>query len=94
MPGAIARMYWGEKMLMAVIDLEPHGVVPAHSHPHEQIGLVIEGELSFIIGGEAFLLGPGDVYVIPGDVEHSATAGETAVKAIDIFSPVREEFKY
>ena len=46
------------------------------------------------IGGEVRLLKPGDMYMIPGNVEHYAKAYAVKAVALDIFSPVREEFKY
>jgi quercetin dioxygenase-like cupin family protein len=92
--GIVARTYWGENMLLAVVEVAAHGVVPPHSHPHEQAGLVIEGELAFTVGDETRTLRPGDVYVIPGGVEHTGVAGDMPCKVLDIFSPVREEYKY
>ena len=46
------------------------------------------------IDGEVKLLKPGDMYIIPGNVEHYAKAYTIKAVALDIFSPVREEFKY
>jgi quercetin dioxygenase-like cupin family protein len=46
------------------------------------------------VGGEIKVLGPGEVYIIPGDVEHWVKAGSSTTRVLDIFSPVREEFKY
>ena len=46
------------------------------------------------VAGEVKLLKPGDMYIIPGAVEHCAKCGDVAAVALDIFSPVREEFKY
>ena len=37
---------------------------------------------------------PGDMYVIPGNVEHYARSEGAPAKILDIFSPVREDFKY
>ncbi|MCA9999627.1 MAG: cupin domain-containing protein [Anaerolineales bacterium] len=93
-PGVNARTFWGEKMLLAVVVLDPHAVVPMHSHPHEQCGTVIEGTMRLTIAGEARWLKPGDTYVIPGGVEHMAEAGEEAARILDVFAPVREEYKY
>jgi quercetin dioxygenase-like cupin family protein len=93
-PGVLAKTFWGDKMLMSMVEFEPNSVVGNHSHPHEQTGVVLEGELTFIIGGQKRVLKPGDMYVIPGGVEHSATAANGRVKALDVFSPVREEYKY
>ncbi len=92
--GIVAHTYWGENLLLAVVDVAANGVVPPHSHPHEQAGLVLEGDITFTIGDETRRLKPGDVYVIPGGVEHGAVAGDAPCKVLDIFSPVREEYKY
>ena len=42
-PGVLARTFWGEKMLMALVNLAPHEIIPPHSHPYEQIGMALEG---------------------------------------------------
>ncbi len=76
-PGVDARTFWGERMLVAVVDQDAGAVIPPHSHPHEQVGTVLEGTLSFTIGGETRQVGPGDVWVIPGGVEHSVIMGDT-----------------
>jgi hypothetical protein len=41
-----------------------------HSHPHEQIGLVLEGVQVLIVGGREHQLGVNEAYVVPGGVEH------------------------
>ena len=92
-PGVTLRAMWGEKVMMSMVEVAPHGVVPNHSHPHEQAGLVLEGEFDFTIGGETKRVGPGDAYVIPGGVEHSLVGLEGWALALDIFSPPREEYK-
>jgi len=94
LPGILARTFWGEEMLAAVVDLDPDTELPMHSHPHEQLGIVIEGRIEFTIDGEVKTLKPGDVYVIPGDVVHAAKTFDHPVKVMDVFSPVREEYKY
>lgn len=92
--GIVAQTYWGEKIMMAVVDVAAKGVVPPHSHANEQAGMVLEGTITFTIEGEERTLKPGDIYVIPANVEHSAVAGDGPCKVLDIFSPPREEYKY
>ncbi|MFN2202952.1 MAG: cupin domain-containing protein [Caldilineaceae bacterium] len=84
--GIVARTYWGEKLMVVVADIAPNGVVPPHSHPHEQAGIVLEGELTFTIEDETKLLKVGDVYVIPSNVEHTVVARDMPCKVLDIFS--------
>ncbi len=93
-PGVIARTFWGDKMLVSVVELAPDTPLPAHSHPHEQVGTVLEGSVTFTIAGESKALARGEVFVVPGGVEHSAHTGPEGATVMDVFSPVREEFKY
>ena len=92
-PGVNIRTMWGEKVMMSMVEIAPHAVVPNHSHPHEQAGLMLQGEFDMTIGGETRLLRPGDAYVIPGGVEHSVVGSDGWSLALDIFSPPREEYK-
>ncbi len=93
-PGARTRTFWGEQMLFSLVEVDADSEVPLHTHPHEQGGIIVEGELEMGVDGEVKLLKPGDMYIIPGNVEHYAKAYTTKAIALDIFSPVREEFKY
>ena len=72
--------------------LEEGAVVPSHSHPHEQVGYVVEGELEMTVAGETHRLQAGDSYLAPANVEHSARAAQRTV-VIDAFAPPREEYK-
>lgn len=92
--GIHARTFWGEKIMLVIVELDANATLPKHNHPHEQGGIVLEGELEFVIGGETRLLHPGDLYIIPGGVDHEVQVGGTPAKVLDIFSPVREEYKY
>ncbi|HRW03937.1 MAG TPA: cupin domain-containing protein [Caldilineaceae bacterium] len=93
-PGAAARTFWGEKVLFSYLDLEPGSYVPPHSHPHEQAGIVLLGELEFTIGDETQVVKEGEIFIIPGGVVHSVKVGDQPARALDVFSPVREEYKW
>ena len=93
-PGIRLQTFWGEKMLLSVVELDAGAMLPNHSHPHEQSGTVISGTLTLTIAGETRDLTAGDAYIILGGVEHSAVAGPTLTKVVDIFSPVREAYKF
>ncbi len=91
-PGVTIKTCAAEKMMMSVATLEPHSVVEEHSHPHEQVGMMLEGHAVFIIGDEERTLGPGDMYRIPGNVRHKVVALDQAAKALDIFYPIRDDY--
>ncbi len=93
--GPSLKTFWGENIMISLVDLEPGSVVPPHSHPEEQAGYVIEGILKFQMEGETRKVGPGEIFVIPGGVEHAVTVSSPGrAKVVDIFSPVREDYKY
>jgi quercetin dioxygenase-like cupin family protein len=63
-----------------------------HSHPHEQITYVAEGELYFFIGDEKHHLTKGDLFSVPPGVPHCIQNISSFVRLIDSFSPIREDF--
>jgi len=92
-PGILRRtLCWGDRMLVAEITLAKGADVPAHSHVHEQVGYIASGRLEWTVDGKMKILEAGDGYAIPGNATHSVRVLEDSV-AIDIFSPVREEYK-
>jgi quercetin dioxygenase-like cupin family protein len=91
-PGVCIHTSHTDQLMLSVVDLEPHAVVEEHSHPHEQMGILLEGELTFTIGGQTRKLRPGEMWRIPGGVVHKAVAGDMPTKALDVFSPIREEY--
>ncbi len=93
-PGIRIRTFWQEKMLASVVELDPKSIVPHHSHPHEQSGIVTSGELSLTIAEETRLLKAGDCFIIPGGIEHGGVSGPKGATTFETFSPVREEYKY
>jgi quercetin dioxygenase-like cupin family protein len=82
---------YGDRSLMAEFRLEQGADLPRHSHPHEQTGYLVSGEIALTIGDETHQVKPGDSWCIAGGVEHKATAFEDSV-AIEVFSPVRVDF--
>ena len=94
LPGVRIRTFWGKQMLLSLVDLDANTTVPMHSHPHEQAGTIISGELEMTINGEKRLFKEGDTYIVPGNVQHMAVTGNNPAQVLDIFSPVREEYKY
>jgi quercetin dioxygenase-like cupin family protein len=91
-PGIVLRLVWGEHVMLSYATFQPNSTVPAHSYPHEQTGIIVEGELELTIGNESRVCRKGDAFTIPGNIEHSAASGDTATTVIDTFSPPREDY--
>ncbi len=92
-PGVVLRAISGTNLMLSVVRLEPGSIVHDHSHPHEQMGMLIEGRLEFTIGGITRRLGPGDMWCIPGGVVHRVKALDEPALALDVFHPVREDYR-
>jgi quercetin dioxygenase-like cupin family protein len=85
-------MVWGERVMVCRLVIAPHTVTPVHSHPHEQVPLVIQGRVEFTIDGQTRIVSTGDVLHFPSNIRHGATMLDREVVLIDIFSPIREDF--
>jgi quercetin dioxygenase-like cupin family protein len=88
----VARRVQGDQVTLAIVELEPHGVVPEHRHPYEQNGMVIQGQIRFQVDGEERELGPGGTWRILADVRHAAVAGPNGAVVIDVCSPIRDDW--
>ena len=91
--GVSGRPLFGERAMINLIEFEPGAVVPLHSHPHEQLGFVLRGVQVLVVGGVEHPLGPMEGYVLPGGVEHAARAGDDGATVVDVFQPVRDDYK-
>ena len=90
--GVVARRVQGDRLTLAVVELSADAVVPEHRHANEQCGLVIEGEVTFRIGDEERVLGPGGTWRIVGDTPHSVVTGPGGAVVIDVFAPARDDW--
>ncbi|MFA6630716.1 MAG: cupin domain-containing protein [Kiritimatiellia bacterium] len=84
-----------DNLMMVIVDFkdgpmnEPD---PFHSHPHEQISYVAEGDVLVIIGDQQKRLTSGDIYVVPSGVPHTVQSLTPTLRLIDSFNPIREDF--
>jgi unsaturated pyranuronate lyase len=90
--GVLARTVEGRSCSLGIVELDPNSIVPEHSHPNEQIGMVVSGTVSFRVADETRELGPGGTWRIPPDVPHEVHTGPDGAVVIDVFSPPREDW--
>lgn len=91
-PGFEVKFVHSESMTFAHWQIEPHAVLPEHSHPHEQVCHVIDGQFELTIDGESKVLEAGGVGIIPSHAVHSGKA-LTHCHVIDVFYPIREDYR-
>jgi quercetin dioxygenase-like cupin family protein len=84
-----------DSLMMVVIDFEDGPTSepdPPHSHPHEQVSYVAEGEVIFFLDGAPHPLKKGDMFTVPADIPHSVQLLTPHVRLVDTFTPLREDF--
>ena len=81
-----------ERLTLGEIELAADTIVPLHQHPHEQMTLVLSGRFEFTVGHETTVLAAGQIALIPGDTPHGGRT-LSACRVIDVFSPVREDYR-
>jgi quercetin dioxygenase-like cupin family protein len=90
--GIERQMVIGERIMIVRFRFVPFLVTPEHTHPHEQMSLIISGRVRFFIEGKERIVSAGDVLHFPPNCRHGATILDEEVVLIDIFSPIREDF--
>ena len=90
--GFMGTFLHSEEMTVATWEISAGSPFPEHSHPHEQIMMILEGEFELTVEDETELMRPGIVAIIPSDNKHSGTA-LTDCRVIDVFHPVREDYR-
>lgn len=81
----------GDNTLLAEFRLTGGYTLPFHSHPQEQTGYLVSGHMVLSIGGVQYDILPGSAWMVPGGTEHGAKIIDDSV-AIEVFSPVREDY--
>ncbi|MDD5105658.1 MAG: cupin domain-containing protein [Desulfuromonadaceae bacterium] len=81
----------GQDTMIAKMLYKSGDRVPPHKHPNEQSGYVLSGQYRLCFGELDQVIGPGDSYSIPNDMEHSIEIIESG-EIVDCFSPPRKDY--
>ena len=87
-----ARRIEGDRMTFALVELAANSAVPEHRHDNEQIGMVIQGRVTFTIEDETRTLGAGGTWRIPSGAAHHVGVGPEGAVVIDVFAPARSDW--
>lgn len=92
--GVVIRALHGERVTLGLVELAPNSVVPEHSHPNEQIGVLVRGSFARCrIGDEEREIRPGDTWRILGGVPHEVETGPEGALVVELWSPPREDWE-
>jgi len=92
-PGFLGKFIHANNVTVAFWSIAAGSKLPEHKHPNEQITNVVNGVLELIIEGEMKSLKAGETAVISSNIPHQGTA-VTDCNIIDVFSPVREDYRF
>ena len=90
--GVVGRTVHGERVTFSLVELDADVAIPEHSHENEQVGMVLQGSMTFTIGGDTQEVGPGEAWCITGHVPHSVVVGSDGAVVVEVFSPVRRDW--
>lgn len=88
-PGVTTRRFDSDGMTIVRYEFAPGAAFPVHSHPEEQVVILLKGQVAFTIGNQEVMLGPGAVCHVPPHVPHGAVAGPEPVVFLNLLSPRR-----
>jgi quercetin dioxygenase-like cupin family protein len=83
-PGIRSRAELGEKLVMALMEIEPGKEDPGHQHPFEQCGVVIEGRIEMFVAEDRRVLDPLETYFIPAEVSHGWRTFDVPARILDV----------
>lgn len=84
-------MAYSDQVMSVEVHFEKGAVGALHSHPHEQMTYVLEGEFKFTIGEETKIVRKGDVLYKEPNVPHGCECLAAGV-LLDTFVPMRKDF--
>jgi len=91
-PGARSHILTGEKMTLSFAHLQAGSYFPVHTHPYEQMMVVLKGELDAILEGKLYKMAPGDVIFFPEGSTHGAQMRDVDCEILDVFTPARPDY--
>ncbi|PGF16625.1 cupin [Natrinema sp. CBA1119] len=88
----LAALPAGDRAGMVYWRIEAGATLPVHAHDNEQIGFVLEGELTAIVEGEEYPLTAGDAYRFASNERHGAENRDREdALGLGVLAPPREE---
>jgi quercetin dioxygenase-like cupin family protein len=92
-PGVKRKVFTGEGATLSLNAIDPGHDPKPHSHMHEQIVYIIEGDCDFHVGDAVHRLLAGGLLCVPPDVEHYiVVTGDKPVVNLDVFTPKRADY--
>ena len=92
-PGANTAIVPAENVTLSFLHLSAGLDAKPHSHPHEQVVVLLKGEMEVALDGKLYRVNAGEVGVLPGGIPHSGVTRDVECEVLDVFSPARKDFE-
>jgi quercetin dioxygenase-like cupin family protein len=89
-PGVLRQSFNSERATVSRYTFSPRASFPVHRHPQEQVTLIEAGSVDMAVAGHHRRLDAGEWSVVPGNLDHGITAGETGARIVAFVVPRRE----
>jgi mannose-6-phosphate isomerase-like protein (cupin superfamily) len=95
-PGMMQSGFRGDDCIVMFNRLDPKMPrTEPHSHPFDQVVMIVMGAIILEIEGKTMEMGPGTVARVPSGVPHTGwPIGGEPVLNIDVFAPPRKDYLY
>lgn len=88
--GVTRTSHQSAQATVAAYAFEPGAEFPLHRHDEEQITVVCDGEVEFIVEGESHHLGAGETFVVAPGLVHGLRAGQAGARFLAVVVPRRD----
>ena len=83
-PGIMSKAEMGDNLIMVCMQIDAQKEDTGHTHPFDQCGIVLEGQIEMFVGQERRLLKATECYFIPSGEHHGWKTFDNKVKILDI----------
>jgi len=90
-PGVKSHIVSTKRMTVNFLTEAPNSQSAIHHHESEQIMIVTDGACDMTVDGKLYHLEEGDVIILPSNLEHGTYVSDRGLRAIDVFSPPRQD---
>ena len=90
--GFHGRVVHSDTMTFVLWQIDAGAILPEHSHIHEQVVHLYEGEFEMTVEGVTRRMSGGSVFAIPANARHHGRA-VTDCRVMDAFYPLRDDYR-
>ncbi|MHC1637130.1 MAG: cupin domain-containing protein [Candidatus Nezhaarchaeales archaeon] len=87
------KVFYAGNLMFVIYDMDPGAEVPLHSHPEEQAGFIVQGEVEVYTDKDRKVLKAGSWYYFASNEPHGGKiVGPQRALVVDVFTPPRKDF--